>query len=591
MIGLVQMMIQELLAAGEKLEADGHFFQAHAAYEKVLHKDPSAWIAHLRIGNLYHLLHHQEESIAHYEKAAALSPHSPEIWHNLGNTYQDLYQPEKAEEMYDRALQESPDFVPSLCELGALLAKTGRIQEGIRNLEKALFLNPRHPASNLALATVRARQGFVDDAIPLYRRALEIKPNDWRAYSSLLFFLFFSSRLSPLDVFQDYKKWDESFAGKLAPKNTAWPQSKDPHRCIRLGFVSPDFREHPVANYLEPFIAKHDPAHFTVFCYSSVEKEDETTRHFKLQRVTWVDCTRLNASELHQQILKDQIDILVDLSGHMAGHRLLTFANRAAPVQITQIGYPASTGLKQMDFRISDPWMDPEGMAETFHTERLLRLPHCAFCYQPLSQAPDPGPPPMLRTGRVTFGSFNNFAKVSEKNATAWEKILYDVPDSRLLILIKGGESNRPDIARKFPNISPDRILLEDIRPRMEYLTLHLQVDVLLDTFPYSGGLTTFEALWMGVPGATLATEHSSGRHGLSIYQNLDMPELIARDVDQYIRINTDLAKDSERISTLRSTLREKMTRSPLMDRTKYVQGLETCYRSAWQWWCNMKDS
>lgn len=580
------MTVQELLKAGEELEAAGHLFRAHAVYEKALHKDPSAWIAHLRIGNLYHQLGHPEDAITHYEKAASVSPHSPEVWHNLGNTYQDLHQPDKAEEMYGRALTEAPDFVPSLCELGTLLYKNGAVQEGIAHLEKALSLKPSDPDSLVALGQIRARQGFVDDSIPLLRQALEIKPDDWPSYSSLLFFLFFSSRLSPAEVFQDYKNWNERFARKLAPKNISWPQSKDPNRRIRLGFVSPDFKEHPVTNYLESFIAKHDPALFDVFCYSSVGNEDDTTSRFKLQRVTWVDCKSLSDADLHQRIMKDQIDILVDLSGHMAGHRLLTFARRSAPIQITQIGYPASTGLDQMDFRITDHWMDPEGSAEAFHTEQLLRLPHCAFCYQPFSQTPDPGFPPMLENGKVTFGSFNNFAKVSSEAATAWEKILNTIPDSRLVILIKGGESNRPDITRKFPSIVPERIFLQNLLPRSAYLELHLQVDILLDSFPYSGGLTTFEALWMGVPGATLASEHSSGRHGVSIYQNLGLPEFIAQDVSEYIRINTELAQNPDRLSLLRSTLREKMTHSPLMDRNAYVKELETCYRTVWQKWC-----
>lgn len=579
--------IDSLLDAAGQMEKDGRLFQAEAIYEKILRKDPNAWLAQLRIGNLYHRLRKYEDAYAHYQTAAEIAPNRPEPWHNLANTLQDMGQRDKAEEYYRKTVKMAPAFAPAICELGSLLYRKGNSREALHFLHRTLALDPQNTDARTSLASIRARQGFVDEALELYRQAQALDPENFRLIGAYLFFLYFSSNVTPEAAFAEYRRWAETFAPNIPTGPTVWPNSPEPDRKLRIGFVSPDFREHPVSNYLLPFLIHHDPAEFEIFCYASVEREDNVTADWKMQRCQWVDCLNMGDKDLWQRVRTDQIDLLVDLSGHMAGHRLRTFADRAAPVQITQIGYPASTGLEQMDYRISDPFMDPPGMTESVHTEELLRVPHCAFCYQPMENAPEPGAPPCSRNGYLTFGSFNNFAKVSPPCAEAWEKIILATPDSRLLILIKGGESNRDTIAEKFPQIPPARILLHDLHPREDYLKLHQQVDLFLDPFPYSGGLTTFEALWMGVPGITLAGNHSSSRHGVSIYSCLDMKDWIATSPADYMERILEKAANRPHLAELRSTLREKMAASPLMDATGYARSLSQVYREAWQKWCS----
>ena len=356
---------------------------------------------------------------------------------------------------------------------------------------------------------------------------------------------------------------------------------------MRIGYVSPDFREHPVGRFLLPLLAHHNKASFEIFAYSNAIRSDGVTQKLQSHVDTWRDISTLSDAKAADQIRSDKIDILIDLTMHMAHNRLRLFALKPAPVQITWLAYCSSTGLDMMDFRISDPHLDPPGLDDSIYRERTIRLPETYWCYQPSITPLAITPLPALDRRQITFGCLNNFAKVSQPTLNTWIKLLHAVPASRLLLHAPPGE-HRTLLAEKLRHagINPDRLHFAGKVPIAAYFQLYDQIDIALDTFPYAGGTTTCDALWMGVPVTTLAGKTAVGRGGVSILSNLNLTELVAESEEQYVRIAADLANDLSRLSELRSTLRSRMDQSVLTDAARFAKGMEAAYRQAWSVRC-----
>jgi predicted O-linked N-acetylglucosamine transferase (SPINDLY family) len=350
---------------------------------------------------------------------------------------------------------------------------------------------------------------------------------------------------------------------------------------IRLGYVSADFRRHTRSLFVEPILEHHDRRGFEVYCYSDVVQPDETTARMCGLADVWRETARLSARALADAIRQDEIDILVDLTGHMSGNRLPTFALKPAPVQVAYPGYPNTTGLATIDYLITDADRDPPG-AETLYTEQLVRLPGTSMCYRPPDDAPPVGPPPFRSAGHVTFGCLGKLVKVTRQIAEAWAKILAAVPRSRLLVVAVEDVSARR-LLRDY-RIDPDRV---DVSPRLsrgEYMALYNQVDVVLDTFPYNGHTTSCDALWMGAPVVTLAGRTRVCRTGLNLLNVVGLPGLITSSPDAYVEAAVHLASDGHRLSELRGRLRGQMRQSPLCDGPGQTRKLEECFR--WMWRC-----
>jgi len=356
---------------------------------------------------------------------------------------------------------------------------------------------------------------------------------------------------------------------------------------LRIGYVSPDFRAHVVGANVLPILKRHDHARFLVYCYSNVKRPDALTPQFQATADAWREIAFRSDQDAADLIRADQIDILVDLTLHTAGNRLAVFARKPAPVQATWAGYPGTTGLDAMDYRVTDPHLDPPGLFDDCYSEESIRLPDFFLCYEPLESEIGITAPPAVGNGYITFGCLNNFCKVNPLVLKLWARVLRGVAGSRLTLLAGEGSHRQETVNRLTDEgISRDRVTFVPRRSRAQYLASYHGIDIGLDTIPYNGHTTSLDSTWMGVPVVTLVGSTVVGRSGLSQLTNLGLPELIATSPEQYVQIAVDLAQDWPRLSRLRSTLRERMRASPLMDAPRFTRNLEAAYRQMWRRWC-----
>jgi len=386
----------------------------------------------------------------------------------------------------------------------------------------------------------------------------------------------------------ELRRWNERHGGRLRKFIQPHGNNRDPRRRLRVGYVSPDFREHAVGRNLLPLFREHDHEQFEIFCYSHTLREDALTREFQQHAKEWRNIAGLSDAQAVEQIRKDRIDILVDLALHSANNRLLIFAHKPAPLQATYLAYCSSTGLETMDYRLSDPFMDPPSSDESHYSEQTIRLPETYWCYAPGGPTPEPSPPPIDATGYITFGCLNNFAKVPPA-LHLWAEILQRVPASRLIVHSPPG-SHLDAIRQRFAGkgISSDRLEFPPRQPWAEYVQTYGRIDIGLDQFPWGGGITTCDALWMGVPVVTLVGKTAVGRGGASILSNVGVPELIARTPQEYVQIAADLSNDLPRLAELRRTLRPRMQASLLMNARRFARNIEAAYRRMWRSLCEI---
>jgi protein O-GlcNAc transferase len=441
------------------------------------------------------------------------------------------------------------------------------------------------------LGTVLLEQGRLGEAIECARKAVSLWPDSPAIHSNLLFQLLFSPTIDAATLGQEHALWNQRHAQPLARQIRPHANDRTIGRRLRVGYVSPNFREHTGGYLMEDLLAHHDHGSFEITCYSDAPQADGHTQRLKAHADRWRDSRMLDDEQLAGQIRQDGIDILIDLCLHMAGNRMLTFARKPAAVQVTYLGYPGSTGLSAMDYRLTDEHLDPPGGSGSYGPEKLIYLPRSYYCLTAPRGATPVSEPPVLCEGHITFGSFNNLAKVHSGVIAAWSELLQRLPDSRLLVLIKGGPLNER-VWRAFENHGVERrrvMLVGKQESAEDYFRLYDRVDVVLDPFPYSGHTVNMDALWMGVPVVTLAGQRAVGRGGVTLLANLALRELIARTPEEYLKIACELAADGPRLAELRRTLRERMRQSPLMDGRRFATDVEAAYREMWRAWCQGK--
>jgi protein O-GlcNAc transferase len=389
-------------------------------------------------------------------------------------------------------------------------------------------------------------------------------------------------------VFEEHLRWAARHADPLTPVPPRRALDRAPDRRLKIGYVSPYFRQHAISVFTEPVLAAHDHQHFEILCYSDLKHPDAVSQRFRAAADRWIDTAADSDAQLAERIAAEGVDILVDLTGHLEGSRLLAFARKPAPIQVTYIGYQNTTGMRAMDYRLTDDFADPPGMTDRYYSERLVRLPRAFFCYQPASEAPPVNRLPALDRGRITFGSFNKLAKVTGEVLSTWAQVLAAVPDSRLLILADPSTAahERVQAVMAAHRVAGQRVEFVAKRPRREYLELHQQVDIALDAFPFNGHTTLCEALWMGVPVVMLAGQTYVSRFGGSALRNLNLEAWIAASTDEYVRTAVDWAGDLERLQSLRGGLRPRMLASPLLDAVGFTRNLEAVYRQLWTSHC-----
>ncbi|MEM9007662.1 MAG: tetratricopeptide repeat protein, partial [Cyanobacteria bacterium P01_F01_bin.86] len=578
------------LRSAAQLLYGGELEQAALQYQSVLQQDPDHAYANFCLGCVYQKQVDFARAIACYQKAIAVKPDYIEALNNLGNIYEEQ-KSAKAIECYQKIVELQPHKPYTYVNLGVALRFQGKLTEAIAAYRQALQLDPNFAQTHSNLGNALNDQGKFTAAIAAYRRALELNPDFPQAYNNLLFGLNYSSDYEPTEIYHEHRQWAERQAAVYPPVTQTPGRDYDAQRRLRIGYVSGDLKTHSVAYFMEPLLAAHDHDKFEIICYANNTQTDKTTQRLQQLADGWRDISPLSHEQVVALIQQDQIDILIDLSGHTKGNRLPVFACQPAPVQISYLGYPNTTGLDTIDYRFTDAWADPEGTTEHLHTEQLVRLPHGFLCYQPAANCPDVSPLPACKTGHITFGSFNNLPKINAQIVAHWSAILLAVPASRMILKAKplADVGTQDEIYNLFKQhgVDRDRIdLLGRIPSHPEHLALYNQIDIALDTFPYHGTTTTCEALWMGVPVITLAGQTHVSRVGVSLLASIGFPELIAESAEAYVQTAIALANDLDRLQHLRTVLRDRVQAAPLTNAHLITQSIENAYRKMWQNLC-----
>ncbi len=595
--------------------------QAIKLIERAIALAPDRPTFHANLGAASLAAGNEAGALAAYRESVRLEPDNPDTLQTLGSLLGQTRKYDEAERVLRQALDHRPDFPEALCALAAALNGLNRADEAAETARRATELssgladawtnlgNALEKLSQPADAEAAHRRAITadpaqalphynlgnllndcwrtDDGIAELRAAQGIDPDYTAARGNLLLNLLYEPDQTEESLFREHVHW---MSRRPATEEANHTNDRDPDKRLRIGYVSPDFRTHSCAYFLEPLLAAHDKETVEVFAYSNVENTDETTRRLRSHTQHWRDIWGLGDEAAADLIREDGIDILVDLAGHSANNRLSLFGLRPAPVQVAWLGYPATTGLSGIDYRLTDGIADLPGEADQWHSETLIRLEGGFHCYEGPVDAPEIAPL-FNQGGGITFGSFNNISKITPAVVAVWAEILTAVQGTKLMLK---GRMLDNDIARdrllaafEDCGVSADRLDLRHWIPRDQSpLSLYDEVDIALDTFPYNGTTTTFEALWMGVPVVTLTGDRHAARVGASILQNMGLPELIAGTEEGYVAAAVDLAGAPERRETLRLELRDRLKASPLGDAPGFAAKMEAAYRHMWQTWC-----
>jgi len=587
-IALAPEMAEAHNNLGTALRETGHAEEALACYDRAIALRPDYAQAFSNQGNALAELGRMDEAIAAHRRAIDLRPDFAPGLNNLGAAMHQAGRQDEAVPVLRRSLELAPDAAAAWCGLGVALKDIGRPDEGLAAVRRAIALEPDNAIAHDNQAHLLMDLGLVGEAEAAFRRAIALAPDQIEAYSGLLMALNFRAGVAPQTIFAEARRFAAQLE-LLAPSPT-FVNSRAPDRRLRIGYVSGDFRRHPVGYFLTPVLRCHDPAAVECFCYDNALRPDEVTTRLQGLGHHWRAIARMPDAEAATLIAADGIDILVDLSGHTAANRLRLFARKPAPVQVTWLGYWGTTGLSAIDYLLADA-ATPVPADEAWYSERIMRLPGGRFCYEPPEYAPSPpAAPPQSRLGRTTFGSFNNLAKLGPDAIELWAAILRAVPEACLLLKWKtlNDPAARQLLLDRFSaaGVAAERLELRgpSMHPRM--LEEYGDIDIALDPFPFSGGLTSCEALWMGVPVVTLVGATPPARQTAAFLEALGLDDLIADTPDRYVAIAVALAADSGRIERLRAELRPRMAASPLCQAKAFTRNLEDAYRRMWKAWC-----
>jgi predicted O-linked N-acetylglucosamine transferase (SPINDLY family) len=601
------------LNLGIALEGAGDMAAARAAYERALELEPAGAAAHYNLGKLLYGQGAMAQAQAHLAHALAARPDFPQArlvhgyaLHALGRLHEAVLElraglAARPDDVHARAtlfhildaqgdaaaalvelesvLKLRPDWTQALYNYGTTLKSLRREAEAEAALRRVLERDPAFVLAYRMLGSLFHRQGRIEETLALCAAGRKALPESRDIESFELFALNFSDRVADDELFSRHVAFGTRLEASVPPRFTFRAAAK---RTLRIGYVSADLSYHPVGLFMLPVLERHDRARFEAYCYATGPQVDDLTRRLRAAAGAWREAHALSDTALADLVHADGVDILVDLAGHSGVSRLGVFAQKPAPVQAAWLGYLNTTGLRRIDYRITDRYCDPEGATDGRHTETLVRLPHSQWCYRPFVDVAPASQAPLERNGAVTFGAFTQTAKLSPTTLGLWARILRESPAARLLIAgVVAAE--RMHIALEQAHIERSRVELVPFLPVKEYLRLFDRIDIGLDPLPYSGGTSTCDALWMGVPVITLPGARPASRSAASILTTLGLDDWIARDGDDYVRRAVRFAKDARAVTTLRQTLRGRMQASPLTDEQGFTRALEETFESMWR--------
>jgi protein O-GlcNAc transferase len=565
----------------------GRLAEAETSQRRAVAADPSSLAALNNLGNALVARSRWAEAAPLLERVVQHAPTDANGWVNLGHALRGMRRYPDALVAYERALELRPDDPIALDGIGFTLFEQGDDRRAISYHERALALLPDNADINEHLGVALLSAGRLGEAAARLRRCLEIDPERSGAHSNLIFVLDLTQG-GEAATQEERRRWNAQFGRGAAEGRPPHRNSPDPTRRLRVGYVSGDFRHHSAANAILPILRNHDHGEVEIVCYSTVITPDQVTAEIRALADRWHDVATVSDDDLDALIRADQIDILIDLSGHSGGNRLMVFARQPAPIQVTAWGYIASTGLEAMQYLLGDPVVTPPEDRASY-IEEIVDLPS-VICYEPPPAAPAIAPLPARERGYVTFGAFNRLPKISAGSVEAWARVLAAVPSSRLIIKFSGADlpQNREHLLGSLAahGVQPERVTLLGGTPQPEHLAAHAEIDLMLDTFPQSGGVTTLDALLMGVPVVSLLGKRVTGRISASFLTSLGLADLVARTPDEYVEIAARLAGDLDRLAHERATLRDRMLASPVANAAQYTRAVEAAYRELWQRWC-----
>lgn len=573
---------------GNTLKDLGKLDEAITCYQKALVVMPTDVTALVNLGVAFEAQGRLDAAMVCYQKAIAIKPDFVEAHNNLGIAFKEQGNLDAALACYQKALSIRPDYAEVHNNLGNVRNDQGQLDEAVACFQRAITIQPDYAEAHYNLGNAHKELGKIDRAIACYQQALSVRPDHAKAHNNKLLVAHHAMNFSPEELFNEHLKFAEQFE---APLKSSWrihSNPRDPEKRLRVGYVSPDFRNHAVAYFIEPVLANHDKSMVEVFCYYNHNQHDDFTDRIIAVSDLWVPCQKMSDDQLAERIRSDGIDVLVDLAGHTGLNRLSVFARKPAPVQVNYLGYIDTTGLSSMDYRLTHIDADPLAN-DTCYSETLYRLPgKFWWCYRPRTDMPEVAPSPAVANGFVTFGSTNTFSKISPETIEVWAEILRALPDSRLMILGVPQGSARDSITDRFvtAGIAIHRLIVHGRVTVAQFCELHHQIDIVLDPFPYNGGTTTCDALWLGVPVVALTGQAFVSRMGYALLKNIGLPELAAQSKLEYVNIAVGLASNLERLNALRAGMRPRLLASSLMDEAGFARKLETAYRDMWRKHC-----
>ena len=571
---------------GLLLTSRGDNAGATAALLDVLRRRPDFARAQRLLGISLRNLGRLNESLEALRQAVRLQPNDALASNELGVTLWQCLQPEQAKTEWRNAIRLDPNLAGAYHHLGVGCLSGNGVEEALVCYRRLLELEPGNAWHYNNVGAALKFMGDLDGALASLHKAMDLAPANSQIHSGYVCSLLFHPGFDPKEVLAECEAWNQRHAEALRTSPVVYRNTRDPLRRLRVGYVSSSFWAHVVGRNILPLFQHHYRERFEIFCYADMHATDDLTAEFQRCADHWRNTRSLQDEELAKVIHADEIDILVGLNLHLANTRLLAFAPHPAPVQITFAGYPGTTGLHAMDYRLTDPYLDPPGENDELYSEESIRLPHSFWCYAPSEFVPL-HPLPALANGFVTFGCLNNFAKINDPVLQLWARVLQAVPGSHLATQAPEGWGRKhlTDLLQGH-GIEPSRLEFFPKASHREYLESYQRIDIMLDTFPYNGHTTSLDALWMGVPVITLAGNNAVARAGVSQLMNIGLAELIADSEDSYVEKAVDLARDLDRLRELRHTLRQRMEVSPLMDAAGFTRGIEAAYESLWRRWC-----
>ncbi|HEY8747846.1 MAG TPA: tetratricopeptide repeat protein [Tepidisphaeraceae bacterium] len=567
---------------GIALAGQRRFKEAGDVLARAIELAPGNADLHNNLGNVLNECGLWEQATHAYQKAITLNPQQPVAYFNLGNALYELSRPRDAISAQQRAIALKGDFAEAYVSLGNALCDDGRVDDALAAYTRAIELRPELGAAWDGLGVVYRVMGQAPEALAAHRRGLELSGSQGRS-DAILSAMHLDPAMDSRALLDAHVEWNEKYAAHLAHVGSGHTNDPNPEKRIRVGYVSAYLSGRPAGRFMLPLLANHDHKSFEVFCYSDTRAPDAMTQQLRAGADVWRETARLSDDALAEQVHQDQIDILIDLGMHTRNNRMLAFARKPAPVQATYLAYCSTTGLRTIDYRISDSYLDPPGSDESLYSERTVRLASY-WCYPPPVNAPEVVQLPAFRNGYVTFGCLNDFSKVSAVTLSMWADILRQMPTSRLVLhCIEGTHRNRVLAAL---GVEAGRVEFVGMVPGSQYFAQYGQIDVALDPTPWCGGTTTCDALWMGVPVVTLRGRTAVSRGGVSILGQLDLREWVANQPDEYVQIARALTVDLHRLSEIRNGLRDRMLSSRLMDQNAFAGEFETVLREMWRKWC-----